>query len=108
MFKLNRIVACMLALTAAITLAVASNAEAAKGKTPKPAGKVEGTLQGVAGNGVVIRVQNGTLVSIGINASTKIELNDVRVPVSSLPLGSRTEALFDPATQIATKVESKT
>lgn len=104
----HRIGWCTLALTAFVALGLLSQAEAAKGKSPKPAGKVEGTLEAVAANGVVIRKQDGTLVSLGVNASTKVELNDVKAPVTSLPLGSRTQALYDPATTIASKVESKT
>jgi hypothetical protein len=97
-----------LALAAVVALGLLSQAEAAKGKSPKPAGKVEGVLEAVSDSGVVIRKQNGTLVTLQVTATTKVELNDVRVPVTSLPLGSRTQALYDPATMVASKVESAT
>ena len=102
----DRIAWCTLMLSAVVTLSLLTPAEAAKGKSPKPAGKAEGTLDGVAANGVIIRTKSGSLVSLGVNASTKVELNGVKVPVTSLPVGSRTQALYDPATMIATKVES--
>lgn len=92
-------------LLAVVSLALPSLANAAKGKNDK-AGKVEGTLVSVASNGVVIKKQGGTLVSVGVTAATKVELNGVRVPVTSLPIGSRAQALFDPATMIASKVEA--
>lgn len=85
-------------------LALPSLTEAAKGKNNNP-GKIEGTLVAVASNGVVIAKSNGTQVSLGVTANTKVELNERRVPVTSLPVGSRAEALFDPVTLIATKVE---
>ncbi len=87
----------VMALLALVGFAIPTFTQAASGKTPK-AGKVEGTLVGVASNGVVIQRSNGTQVSLGVTAATKVELNGVRVPVTSLPIGSRAQALFDPAT----------
>lgn len=94
----------VMALLLLVGCAIPSLAHAAKGKTPK-AGKVEGTLVGVASNGVVIQRLDGTLVSLGVNAATKVEHNGVRVLVTSLPINSPAQALFDPATLIASKVE---
>ena len=93
-----------MALLTFVGLGIPALTQAASGKNPK-AGKVEGTLVGVASNGVVIKVSNGTAVSLGVSAATKVELNGVRVPITSLPLNSRAQALFDPATMIASKVE---
>jgi len=92
-------------LLAVLSVALPMLADAASGKNDK-AGKVEGTLVSVAVNGVVIKKQGGTLVSVGVTTATKVELNGVRVPVTSLPIGSRAQALFNPSTQIATKVEA--
>lgn len=104
---LHRIVGLIMVCALAFALGVPSVADAASGKNNK-AGKVEGTLVGVAANGVVIQTRSGTMVSVGVTSATKVELNDVRVPVTQLPLGSRAQALFDPATKIATKVEATT
>lgn len=77
-----------------------------QGKKPK-AGKVEGVLTGVADNGVIIRDRTGTSVSLAVTASTKVELNERKVSVTSLPVGAQAEAVFDPATMIASKIEAK-
>ncbi len=45
-------------------------------------------------------------MSLAVNSATKVELNDRHVAITALPIGSRTEALFNPTTLIATKVES--
>ncbi len=94
-----------LGMLALISMAVPSLTLAAKGANNK-AGKVEGTLVGVATNGVVIKRLNGTQVSLGVTATTKVELNGRRVAITSLPIGSAAQALFDPATQVASKVEA--
>ncbi|MCA9028636.1 MAG: hypothetical protein KDA86_25745 [Planctomycetaceae bacterium] len=79
--------------------------EAASGSGRNKAGKVEGVLTFLSANRVVIRNQSGTAVSLQVVPSTKVELNGVRVPLSRLRVGRRTQALFNPTTRVATKVE---
>lgn len=79
-------------------------ANAAKGKTPKP-GKVEGILVAANATSVSIRTQTGITQILTVNAATKVEKGGVRVAVTSLVIGARTQALFDPVTKIASKVE---
>ena len=102
----NRFALLALGLISVGALGPVSISEAASGKVAK-SGKVEGVLVGVASNGVVIKNQAGTLVSVGVTAATKVELNGVRVSVTSLPVGARAQALFDTATNVATKVEAR-
>lgn len=94
-----------LGLMAIVSMSLPSMVNA-RGQQNK-AGKVEGTLVGVASNGVVIQKQGGTKVSVGVVASTKVELNGKQVLVTKLPLGAHAQALFNPDTMIATKVEAR-
>jgi hypothetical protein len=101
---LNRIV--MVTLMLGVVFAgMPGMLEAASGSRKSKAGKVEGVLTAKSATGVVIRVQNGSTVSLRVVATTKIEVADVRVPLTRLKVGARTQALFDPATNIASKVE---
>ena len=90
----------------AATFAIPNMVDAASGKSSKT-GKVEGSLTGVAANGVIIKTASGALVSVGVTSSTKVELNGIHITVTSLPIGARTQALFDPTTSIASKVEAR-
>ena len=102
---LNRRQLLTLLMLAAAAVAAPSAFAKGKGKTPKT-GKVEGTLAAVASNGVSIQTAGGVLVSVGVTSATKVELNDRHVPVTSLPIGARAEAVFNPTTLIASKVEA--
>ena len=101
---LNRIVMLTLML-GVVFVGMPGVLEAASGSGKSKAGKVEGVLTAKSATGVVIRVQNGSTVSLKLVATTKIEVAGVRVPVTKLKIGARTQALFDPATNVASKVE---
>lgn len=90
-----------------VSLATWANGDSGKGKK---AGKVEGTLIGVASNGVVIQTKSGTQVSVAVDATTKVELNEVKVVAGTdlttvLTVGANAEAEYDLATMIASKLE---
>ena len=101
---LNRI-GMVVMLLAVVFAGLPGALEAATGKNK--VGKVEGTLTAASATGVVIRKQGGTTVSLAINSATKIEKNGVRVAITALVIGNPVQALFDPATNVATKVEQK-
>ncbi len=100
----------LIAMTVATAIAVvglSTTALASKGKKPKP-GKIEGTLVATTSSSATIQLRNFSQVTVIVNSNTKIELNDQHVPLSSLPIGSKAEAVYNPTTMIATKVESET
>src|SRR5262245_13506777 len=70
--------------------------------------KVEGTVVAVdpGASTVTIRRQDGLGVMVRATAATKIERNGRRVPLSAIRLNDRGQALCDPATKIATKIEA--
>jgi Domain of unknown function (DUF5666) len=77
-----------------------------KAKGKKPAGKVEGTITAVGASSVTIRARSGGQVTVGVTATTKIERNDRHVSLSAFKVGDRGEALFNPTTRVASKVEA--
>lgn len=97
----------MLVMMAVAAMTLPSLVEASHGKKGKT-GKVEGVLVSVTDTGVTIRTIKGDLVSVTADANTKVELNDMEVSLSALTVGNRAEAKFDPATMVATKIESET
>lgn len=97
----------MVVLAAVMALGLFAQAEASKHGGKNKAGKVEGVLTAVAIDSVSIRTRQGVDVVLIVNAATKVEANKVHVPVTSLPVGARAQAVFDPATLIASKVEAK-
>ena len=70
--------------------------------------KVEGVLTAVdLGAGTVtITPLGGSPVVLNVTAGTKIERNEIHVPLSALQIGDAAEAKFDATTMIATKVET--
>jgi hypothetical protein len=103
-------------LALALILSVAMIAQADAGRKSGKGGKggrvksakVEGTLTSVSVGQATIRRRNGAEVTVIVTSDTKVELNDVEVPLTSLPIGSRAQALYDAATFIATKLEAST
>ncbi|HQR05506.1 MAG TPA: DUF5666 domain-containing protein [Gemmatales bacterium] len=79
-----------------------------KGKKPKPgaSASVEGTISAVGAASVTITKRNGVSVTVAIDATTKIERNDRHVALSSILVGDRGEAKYNPATLLAGKVEA--
>lgn len=106
----NRRMFGVLVLGAVLSVGLLAQADAAKGRGGgrNKAGKVEGTLVAASQSSVAIRTSGGTIVSLTLSPLTKIEQNDRRVLVSQLTIGARAQALFDPATLIASKVETVT
>ena len=96
----------MFALMAVLTMALPHFAEASSGKKPK-VGEAEGVLVSVIDTGVTIRTKAGDLVSVTVDATTKIELNEKHVQLSALTVGNLAEVKFDPVTLIASKIESE-
>jgi hypothetical protein len=68
--------------------------------------KIEGTITAVGSDSVSIRLQNGTIVTVLVNGNTKIERNDLHVPLSAFQVGDRGEARYDATSMIASKVEA--
>lgn len=101
---LNRIVLMTLML-GVVFAGMPGMLEAASGSGKSKVGKVEGVLTAKSATGVVIRVQNGSTVSLKVVATTKIEVAGVRVPLTRLRIGAPTQALFDPATNVASKIQ---
>jgi hypothetical protein len=70
--------------------------------------RVQGTITAVdvdAGT-VTITTQNGTAVTVTVDANTKIERNGQETTLDALQIGDRGQARYDPATGIASKVEA--
>lgn len=99
----------ILVLASVVSVGLLSQADAAKGRGGRnKAGKVEGVLVSASTAGVSIRTSGGAIVSLTLSPLTKIEQNDQHVPVTSLTIGARAQALFDPVSLIASKVETST
>ncbi|MFT3883640.1 MAG: DUF5666 domain-containing protein [Gemmatales bacterium] len=79
-----------------------------KGKKPKPgsSANVEGTITAVGASSITITKRNGSSVTVGVDATTKIERNDRHVAFSSILVGDRGEAKYNPTTLLAGKVEA--
>lgn len=79
------------------------------GSSQTQANKVEGTITAIdlANNRITIQTRMGESVVLTVNTSTKIERNDVHVPLTSLVVGDRGEALFG-NDLVASKLESST
>jgi hypothetical protein len=105
---INRIA--VLTLFLAVVFAGMPSVQAASGSGKNKAvkaGKVEGTLTAVSATGVVIRKQGGSTVTLRVTTATKVERNGVKVAVTALKVGNPAQALFDPATSVASKVEGR-
>jgi hypothetical protein len=70
--------------------------------------RVEGTLTAVnlGASSVNIRRLNGTVVTVVVSATTKIERNDVEVALNALRVGDRAQARILIATGVTRKLES--
>lgn len=68
--------------------------------------RVEGIITSVTSNSVSIRQQNGNIVTVLVDGNTKIERNDIHVPLSAFQVGDRGEARFTASTMVASKVEA--
>lgn len=81
-----------------------------KGQSGNPASsaqaKVEGTITVIGANTVIITNRAGVNTTVGVDATTKVERNDRRVSLSAFKAGDRGQALFNPATMVASKVEA--
>lgn len=105
---MSRVVVALLAVAIGCGV-MASTVEAGKddkGGGGNKAGRVEGTLTALGASSVTITPRNGNAVTVQVTGSTKIERNGRHVPFTALKVGDRAEARFDPATGVATKVES--
>lgn len=71
-------------------------------------GRVEGILTAVNTTAMTATIarRNGTAVTVSVTASTKIERNNRHVKLSELKIGDHAQARFDPATMVASKLES--
>lgn len=94
------------AIVAGLVLSMSPAVTHAKGKNK--AGRVEGTLTALDTVAMTASItqHNGTVVTVSITATTKIERNEHHARLSALHIGDRAEARFSPATMIATKLES--
>lgn len=98
----------MLALAAFVAVLglslVPGTTHAAKAK----GGRIEGTLTAVdtVNMTATITRRNGTAVTVSVTASTKIERNEQHVQLSALKIGDHAEAQYNPATKVASKLES--
>lgn len=93
----------LLALVGCLMTALAgADLHAASGKDPN---KIEGVLVRKTAASVVVRLQNRSLVTVVVNATTKIERNDVRATLAAFRIGDRVQAILG-ANGIATKVEA--
>ncbi len=88
-----------------IVTAAVDAGDKSKGKKPA-AGKVEGTITAVDASSVTIQARSGGLTTVGVTATTKIERNDRHVSLSAFKVGDRGEAVFNPTTKVASKVEA--
>lgn len=68
--------------------------------------QAEGTVTAVGTSSVSIKLQNGTIITILIDANTKLERNDLHVALSAFQVGDRGEANYDSTTLLATKFEA--
>ena len=105
----KKVLVCMAALLVAISPAAiyASGSGRGGGVEGIKPNKVEGTVTAVNVNtgDVTITTVGGVAVTVKTNAATKIERNDVRVPLARILVGDRGQAIFD-ANKLASKVES--
>lgn len=81
-----------------------------KGKSGSPAtaaqAKVEGRITAVGANSVTITNRAGANTTVGVDATTKVERNDRHASLAAFKVGDRGEALFNPTTMVASKVEA--
>jgi hypothetical protein len=105
---MQKIVVAMIACAALALLTTAIQADSGKGKggNNQPAqSKVEGRIVAVGESSVTITTARGQSLTVLVTAQTKVERNDRRVPLASLRVGDRGQALFTAATMVASKVE---
>ncbi len=81
-------------------------AEAAKGPAPKEV-RVEGRLVSgdVTARTVVVRVSNGSLVTLTIPATAKVERNGRKATLVAFKVNDRVEARFAPGSTVVVKFE---
>ncbi len=98
----------MLALAAFVAVLGLSLSPATTHAAKAKAGRVEGTLSAVDTTAMTATItrHNGTMVTVSVTASTRIERNERRVQLSALKIGDHAEARYNPATMVATKLES--
>jgi len=68
--------------------------------------RVQGIVTAVTANSVTITTQNKVSVKVLVTAATRIERNDRLVLVAALKVGDRGEARYNPATGVASRVET--
>ena len=70
--------------------------------------KVEGLLTAVdlSASTVTITPLGGSPVALNVTAATKIQRNEIHVPLSALVVGDAAEARFDASTMTASKLET--
>ncbi len=97
-----------LALTAFVAAFALSLSPATTHAAKARPGRVEGTLTAVDAKAMTATItrRNGTAVTVFITPATKIERNNIHVPLSALKIGDHAQARFNPATMAATKLES--
>ncbi len=95
-------------LAIAAILASSSELLAARGGGNNGEIRIEGTLVLVntVASSVQIRVQGGSIVTVKVLGSTKIERNGVQVRLGALKLGDRAQARIQASTNTTTKLES--
>lgn len=106
---LKKVSIAILLATFALTLAIGVTTTPALAKHGNKAGRVEGKLTAVdnVAQTVTIQGKKGQIVTLQVNEATKIELNEVHASLADLTVGDRAEARFDPATFIASKIETE-
>lgn len=104
-----KIVAGLFGMMALALALVQSAAWAASGSGSGNGAKVEGVITAVIpSNGLVtIKQTNGQSVNVTAVATTKIERNSVHATLDSFKIGDKGQALYNPATGIATKIQAK-
>lgn len=72
--------------------------------------EVKGTVTAVdSGAGTItIEPKSGSPVTLAVDGSTRIKLNGDAAALGDIPVGAQAEAEFDPATNVASKIEAET
>lgn len=97
-----------LAIVAIVGATLATSADASTERGGNKANKVEGKIVSVdvANLKVTIKTQAGALVSVQANAATKIERNGFHSTLAAFKVGDVGQAVLNPTTKIATKIEA--
>jgi hypothetical protein len=67
--------------------------------------KVEGVITALGPSSVTIS-SGRQVVTVGVSSATKLERNGARVPLSAFRVGDKAQAIYDPKTNLASKVEA--